>query len=908
MRDFVSHVRGQLPERARFARDRDEIVHELAAELEARYTAAMKSGASDEEAWAEVIAQVPSWPALARDLAPANEPAAADPGWLTTLWSFERLFHECRHGIRVLLRDRGFTITVMITLAICLGGHAAILSAIDTFLMRPLRVSDPQRVLLMANQYPRAEPGWQVRSASPDYIDRLQRVTVFEEQALYNGYQGTLEIGGMATRLPGMIVTPSFFRLLRVTPAQGRLFTEEEGTSGNDARVMLSDGLARDLFGGDTAAVGRTIRLNGREFLVVGVVPRDFSFPGFEARFWLPLALSDDQRSDARRHRNGWFNIGRLRPGATIEQARAQLKAVDAINFERMPARLRSLLADTGFYTGVRPLPEVIASDLRRPIALLWIAAVVVVAIGLVNVANLALVRSRVRANEIATRLALGATRLDVVGQLTIEGFFVGIGGAVAGLALARGLTSIASTGGPLTDLNITAPAAALTMAIGAIAGSIVGIVLASPAFTSTIDPMLRQRSRTGSHDRAFHTWRRGLVVVQVACSFVLAAASFVLWASLDNLLAVDPGFSIAHVVTGSISLPAEHYSEADTRALVNRSLEDIRALPGVEAAGATTTIPLGNISQTGVVVAEGYVTKPGEAPVGVVRSLVTPGYFEAVGTPLIIGRYFDERDDRPDAKNVVVDEAVAKRLWPGSSAVGRRMYWPSDPSHLSKIDRNTSWLTVIGVVRMARLSGLAMDAPASGTVGTYYEPYASAASRNVGFVIRTTGDPAAIVPSVRATLSRIDREVALFEVRTMEERRTLALVPRATTMRVSALLAITALLLSAIGLYGVLAYVVSQRAREFGIRLALGSTSQAIVGMIFREGFTLTAIGILMGATGSVAFAHLLSSQLYGITTSNPWMLSAVAVSVSAVVAVACVIPARRAVRVNLVRALGAT
>jgi putative ABC transport system permease protein len=907
MRDFVSHVRAHLPDRARLGKDYDEIVHELAAELEARYAAAVKRGATDEDAWAEVIAQVPSWPALARALSPGEDQRAASAAWRPTLWSVERWLTECRRGIRMLLRDRAFTVTAMITLTICLGGHAAILSAIDTLVMRPLRVPEPQRVLLMANQYPRAESRWQVLSSTPDYGDRLHRVTVFEEQALYNGFQGTIDVAGVATRLPAMIVTPSFFRVLRVAPAHGRLFTEDEGASGHDTRVMLSNGLWHDLFGGDPNAVGRTIRLNGREFTVVGILPQDFSFPGFEARFWVPLALTDDQRADAARYRNGWFNIGRLKPGATIEQAQEQLKAVDAANIERMPARLRTLLAETGFYTGVRPLPEVLARDVRRPMTLLWIAAIAVLAIGLVNVGNLALVRSRVRSNELGTRLALGASRIDVVGQLMIEGVFVGLGGAAMGLALGRWLTSIVSAGGSTTHLEINAAVAGLTLAIGVAGGSIVGVVLASPAFGSRIDSMLRQRSRAGSHDRAFQTTRRVLIVLQVACSFVLVAGSLALWASLRNLLSVDPGFSTAHVVTGTVSLPQARYTAADARGFVNRSLESIRALPGVAAAGVTTIIPLGNISQTGVVVAEGYVPKAGETPVGVVRSLVTPGYFEAVGTGLISGRYFDERDNRPDARTVIIDEGVANRFWPHGDAVGRRMYWPTDPRHLSKIDENTPWLTVIGIARTARLSGPPMDAPASGTVGTYYEPYAASASRDVSFVIRTTGDPGAIVPSVRTTLARIDGELPLFDVRTMEERRELALIPRTTTMRVSALFAMTAVFLSAIGLYGVLAYLVTQRTQEFGIRLALGSSPRAIVGMIFREGFTLTGVGIVMGVTGSAVFGKAISSQLYGISASNPWMLSAVGVALCTVVALACVVPARRAVGVNLVRALGA-
>jgi predicted permease len=912
MRDFVAHVRHHLPRNNASLRQYEEVVDELASELEARYTTLIQRGASDEDAWREVQAQVPSWPALAEDLAAVSSGAGAATRlpWLRRLLTVELWKRELDYGVRVLGSDRGFTATAIVTLAVCLGGHAAIVAAVNAMLLHPLRVPEPDRVLLMANQYPLVEARRGTRSSSPDYGDRLQYVTVFEEQALYNVSAATIEAGGVPTRLRGMVATPSLFRLLRVSPAHGRIFTDDEGQPDNETRVILTDGLWRELYGADPTVIGRTVRMSGREFTIVGILPRDFSFGDPDARFWIPLALTARQRSDEARHRNGLYSIGRLKPEATIEQVRDQLKALDAANFERMPPRLQSILGTTGFFTGVEPLQDALVRDVRGPLSLLWGAALAVFIIGVGNLATIALARSRARLDEMGTRLALGASRVDLVRQLLVEGLLIGTAGAAGALVLAAWMLSAVRLALPGTaQLGIDGEVAGITFALAMLAGVLVAIVSASPLYTIALGTMLHESLRGGrARSRAVRTTWRTLVVAQMAGSFVLLMGSALLWVSVGNLLAVDPGFRTDHVLSGAMSLSGPRYAaDAAARAFMNRSLESIRQLPGVAAAGATTIVPMTSGGQSGVVIAEGYVPRQGEPVVSGVRSVVTPGYFEAVGTPLVRGRYFDASDETPDSRHVVVDERLARRFWPDGDAVGRRMFCPLDATQLSKIDANTPWLTVVGVVRTARLRGPETEETMLGTSGTYYLPYAAAAPRDVGYVIRSDREWTSVVRDVRSALARIDPEIPLFDIRTLSERTELALSARTNTMRLAMLFAAVGLFLSGLGLYGMLAYLVTQRRREIGVRMAVGSAPRAIVGLILREGLLLAMLGIAVGAALSLAFGRLLASHLFGITPADPRVMLAMAVMLNAVAASACIIPARRAAQIDVMRVLSA-
>jgi predicted permease len=905
MRDFAGYVRRNLP-RGEVPDDRyDDVIEELASELEARYVALQRRGVSDDDAWQAVVAQVPSWSALAHDLTTARTaPTDATPGArLRRLLSPDLWTRELAFAVRMLRKHHGFAATAIITLTVCLGGHAAILAAANALLFHPLQVPEPERVLLMANQYPRVEARRSPRSAPPDYADRLQYVTALEEQALYNFTAATIDSGGMATRMSGMVATPSLFRLLRVNPTHGRSFTDDEGTPGNDARVILTDGLWRELFGADPVAIGRTLRLNGRDCTIVGILPRNFSFGDPDARFWIPLVLTERERSDEARHRNGWFSIGRLKPGATIEQVRDQLKALDAANFQHMPARLQAIVIQTGFYTGVEPLEDALVRDVRGPLRLLWAAAFAVLVIGVGNLAALALARSRGRLGDLGTRLALGASRWDIVRHLLAESLVIAAVGGAGAVTLGAWLLSVVRVTLPGTaQLQIDVATGAMTCALAVLAAIVMTIASSSPVYTVKLGTMLHEAVRSDTRGRAVRTAWRALVVVQMTCSFMLLVGSTVLWMSIRNLVAVDLGFRTDNILTAIVSLPATRYADADARAFLNRSLESISHLAGVAAAGATTIVPLTRSGSTGLVVAEGYVPSPGELPASGLRSVVSPGYFEAVGATLVRGRYFDHREDDPSSRSIVIDERLARRFWPNGDAVGRRMFCPINTTQLAMNDPNTPWLTIVGVVRSARLNGPTVERDIA---GTYYLPSATAPPRDFGYVIRTHGDATSIVRDVRSAVAQFDRELPVFDIHTISERTDLALSSRTNTMRLAMLFAAVGLFLSSLGLYGMVTYVVTQRTREIGVRLALGSLPREIIALVLREGLWLAMAGVALGAAGSVALGRLMASQLYGITPSDPRVLVVMTATLAAVATLACVIPARRAAHIDVMRTL---
>jgi len=539
---------------------------------------------------------------------------------------------------------------------------------------------------------------------------------------------------------------------------------------------------------------------------------------------------------------------------------------------------------------------------------MLWGASIVVLVIGLGNLGNLAFARSRTRLAELGTRLAIGAGRLDVMRQQLVEGLLIGGAGAGAALAVGVGILSTLRRRELITNtaIQIDLTVVGSSIALGVVAGVIVGLVSASPLFTMRLSSILHTGTRSRTGGRAVRATRRTLVVAQMACSFLLLVGAGLLWVSVRNLLNVNYGFAIDNVITGGVNLPQPRYAaDEDARSLVNRSLDSIRGVPGVVAAGATTVVPLRGFYQSGIIIAEGYVPKPGEPAVAAVRALVTPGYFEAAGTALVRGRYFDDRDTDESTRSVVIDESLAQRFWRNEDPIGRRVFRPSNAKELESTGPDTPWLTVVGVVRDAQLRGpLVTD---YGTNGTFYQPYAVTAPRDFGYVVRTAGDPTALVGEIRSALAQIDRELPLFDIRTMSERSELAVVSRTSTMQLATLFAAVAVFLSAIGLYGVLAYLVTQRSREIGVRLAVGSAPREIVALVLREGLGLAVSGVLLGVVAALTLGRLMASQLYGIAPANPWVMLLMTIMLTAIAAVACIVPARRAASVDVMKTLSA-
>jgi predicted permease len=810
---------------------------------------------------------------------------------------------DLRVAFRLLSKDKAFTITAALTLAICIGANTALFTVVDHVLLRPLGVPESDRVLLVYNSYPKAGVE-HAGAAVPDYYDRLRDMTVFEEQALFNTRDPSLDLNGTPERIHVMRVTPSFFRLTRVAPRIGRGFVDEEGEVGKNRAVVLSDALWQSLFGGRDA-LGRDVRIDGEPYTVVGVMPPDFVFIDSRVQAWLPLAFTDAQKTE--RHSNNSAYLGRLKPGATLAQAQAQIDALTAANLERFP-ETRQLLIDAGFHVVALRLQDDLVRDVRSTLYLLWGGALFVLLIGSVNVASLVLVRSRARLKELAMRMALGARPLRIVRQLVTEHVMLtmvsAIGGLLVGYLAMRLLGTLNFEDLPRgAEIRMDGIVIAYTLGVSALVGVLLGAIPVMAGLPADLSRILREEGRTGTSGRGARTLRRALVVTQVAVAFVLLIGAGLLFASFRRVLMIDPGFAPDGVLTASINLPRARYAEdAAVRSFTDEALRVLRSIPGVAGAGATTAIPFAGNFDMSVIFAEGYQMRPGESLIAPYAATVTPGYFEAMRIRLVRGRFFDQRDTADSNKTIIVDERLAHRFWPGTDPVGRRMYSTNDGPDPTAITKDTQWFTVVGVVGETKLRGLVEGV---GDVGAYYFPQAQRAERGLTFAVRTTVPPASIANAVRGDIARLDRELPVFDVQTMRERTDRSLMTRRTPMLLGMAFGGVALFLSAIGIYGVLAYLVTQRTREIGIRIALGSSTNAVFQLVLREGLLLIAAGFALGAAGAAALGRSLESQLFGVRPSDPLVLSLAVVTLAIVAFAACALPARRATRIDPIVAL---
>lgn len=814
-------------------------------------------------------------------------------------------FRNLRHAVRSLMGDKGFTVTVVLTIAVCIAANTATFAVVNSVLLRPLPVPEAGSILLMANRYPRAGADIGYNSASGDYYDRLRDVHVFSEQALFRTNGQTLQMQSTPERVTGMLATPSLFRLLRVSPAYGRAFSDAEGEPGADHKTILSDGLSRQLFASPEAALGRDIRIGGQPYTVVGVMPAGFNFIDPEVRLWAPAAFTPAQREV--RHSNNWQSIGRLKPGATLQQAQSQVDALNRANLDRFPS-FKDLLLNAGFHTVAMPLGDMLVKEIRGALYLLWGGAAFVLLIGVVNVANLVLARTTVRRKELAIRLALGAGAGRLIRQLVTESILVAVAGGAIGAALGTGLLAALAHSGIETlpragEIRVDTMVVLSMLVTAALVGIAIGLIPSVQVMRSRVNDVLREESRSGTGGRRARRVRQVLVVAQVGLAFVLLAGAGLVLASFRQLLHVDPGFDVKGVVTAATSVPQSLYAKnADAIALMDRALDAIRAIPGVTAAGATTTIPWGGNHSDSVILAEGYVMKPGESVISPEQVTVTPGYFEAMHIAMVAGRAFDRRDNESAPGAILVDERLARHFWPGQNPIGRRMHFPQDIRDLLKTDEHTRWFSVVGVVRPVHTA----DVEGSGNpVGAYYLPYAQNVQRGYALAIKTTGDTGPILRAVRTRFAAIAPSLALFDVHTMEERGDLALASRRASLTLAMFFGCLALFLSGVGIYGVLAYLVTQRQREIGIRAALGCTAGGVVKLVVGEAAWLLGAGLLVGAAGSVALRSVVAGQLYGVKPLDPLVMSAVVLTLAVVGLAACALPARRATRVDPVTAL---
>ena len=810
-----------------------------------------------------------------------------------------------KHAARSLWHDKTFALTVVLTFAVCIAANAALFAIVNSVILRPLPIADANSILLLSNEYPKAGAINGNAASSGDYFDRMQEVPAFESHALFQSRSQTIELNGAPEQVTGMLVTPSWFRLLRVTPELGRPFNDAEGEIGSEQKVVLSYGLWQQLYGGDKSAIGRDLRISGKPYQIVGVMPRAFTFINPHVRMWMPAAFTGEEKKV--HHSNNWTNIGRLKPGATLQQVQAQVNALNAENMDRMP-EFKEILINAGFHTDVKPLQDLLTAGIKSTLYLLWGGALLVLLIGGLNIANLAMARLARRRKEMATRMALGAGHAQLMRQLLLENLGLALVGGLAGVGLGAillktlnivGLEHLPRAG----EVRMDATVVLVSLGLSVAAGLFVALFLLLSVSRISINDALHEDSRTGTTGKQTRGVRQLLVAAQIGFAFSLLVGAGLLLASFRMLLHVDPGFKPDGVVTATVTLPRAKYpDDKQVRDFMNRALLALRAIPGVVRAGSAETVPLGDDHNDSVILAEGYQMKPGESLVSPLNISISPGYFESMGILMARGRAFDDRDNETGPRVVIVDETLAQHFWPNQDPIGHRMYSPSDPKDLMKVDEHTQWLTVVGVARSVRYEN--MDGSGA-PFGAYYFPMAQSPSHGFKFVAKSSVDSNSIVRELRSQVAAIDRDVAVFDVHSMNERIDLSLSSRKTSMVLANAFGGVALFLASLGIYGVLAYVVAQRTREMGIRVALGSTRSAILGLVLREGFKLVAIGLVLGMIGAVSLQKAVANEIYGVKPLDPLVLASVMGVLAAVALAACAIPARRATRVDPIVAL---
>jgi predicted permease len=810
------------------------------------------------------------------------------------------LLNDFKYGVRSVRKDWRFAAMVVLTLAICIGANTALFTIVNSVLLQPLPVPGADSIILMSNKYPKAGIGEKNMSGAADYYDRLRAVTSLQDQAMFKRTALTLNEHGSAERIPGMLATPSLFRLLQVPPSLGRAFTDGEGDVGADPKVILSYALWQKLFAGDPAVLGREIRLNDRPYQIVGVMPRGFLFFDPEVRFWIPLAFTADQKTW--RHNNNWYNVGRLKPGATVQSVQGQLDALNAANLE-LSGPLKPLLISVGFYTKAAPLKDSMVKDIKSTLFLLWGGAAFVLLIGALNIANLALARASGRTKEFATRLALGASQAQIARQLIVENVVIallgGAGGLLLGMNALEALSQIGLDRFPrAAEVHVSSVVIVFALGVSVLTGVVIALVPLAGIFKTNLTTALRESSRTGTSGRRSRGMRQVLAVAQIGIAFVLLAGAGLLLASFRRLLEVDPGFKTEGVLTGSTNAPRARYADdASLRSLMNRSLAAIRSIPGVGAAGASTTIPWSGDTSDGVILPEGHVMKPGGSVVSPLRLLITPQYMEAMHIPLLRGRYLRESDNETAPPVAIVDQRLARKFWPNQDAIGRRMYVPQNRSEFERTDEHTRWITVVGVVPSTRIEDLAGG---GNQAGAYYFAYAQGPDPSFTFAVRASMDLSNVARAVRNAVAQVDPTLALFNVSSMEQRKELSLSSRRASMSLALAFGGLALFLSAIGIYSVLSYLLGQRRREIGIRLAVGSSPAGIFQLFLREGMLLIGCGLALGLVGSAALRKAVENQIYGVQPLDPIVLGMVIVLLGGVALVACLRPAQLATRVD--------
>lgn len=817
----------------------------------------------------------------------------------------ESLLQDLKYGLKLLWKEKGFTVTALLTLAVCIGANSTIFSVINSVILRPLPYEDSGRLVMTFNSYPGAGVGDFGAVGGGDYFFRRDGIEAFAECGLFQNAGNTLGDESGTEQVASVNVTPSFLPMLGVEPAMGRHFTEEEMDPGNHLKTIITHGFWQDRFSGAPDILDQELRIDGRNYTIVGVLPADFQlWNRRDTRFFLPIAFPEEARGLQSLHSNNFQMIARLAPGATIEQAVSHLEVLNAALTEQSPIpNAIQLLEDAGFHTQVHNLQRFLVRDIRDSFYMLWTGVFLVLLIGCVNIANLLFTRSNVRMGELATRFALGADRKRLTRQLISEsvllsviGGALGIGVAVLGLKL---LTVLGADQVPRgADIGLDGSVLLFTLLLAIAAGVLFGAIPLFRIFKLDLSSVFRQEGRTITGGKRASLLRNTLVVLQVAVAFVLLIGASLLFSSFRQVLKVDPGFDPESILTGYISLPGSRYEDAAARRqFIDQLLSEVRTLPGVTEAAIITGLPFTGNNSSSVIMPEGYQPQPGESVLAPATMWAGPEYFRTMGIPLIEGRYFEEADTEGTEQVLVIDEWLANRYWPDSSPVGQRMF-TGVPG--MEADESMFW-RVIGVVGEVKQNELTADE----TTGAYYFTYRQAPRGFFSLVTRTGVEPASLTGAVRQTITDLDVELPFFSIETMEGLISNSLQARRSPMILLVVFAGVALFLAAVGIYGILAYSVNQRTRELGIMLALGSSAQRVFRNVVLQGLGTIGIGLVLGVSGSLYLVRFIRTLLYGISPVYPTAYIYVCALLVAVAFLACSVPARRATQIDPVKTL---
>lgn len=803
------------------------------------------------------------------------------------------LLQDLKYGARVLRKSPGFTIVAVVVLALGIGANTAIFSVVNAVLLRPLPFGNPDRLVHVWHvPPPESFPGISRFSVSAaNYIDWKAQNDVFQDMAIFSGSSMNLTGGGKPEFVQAATVSADFFKVLGVQPMLGHTFVPGEDVLGQDHEVILTYAFWQSRFGGDRGVVGRQITLNDEPYTVVGVMDRSFTYPDWEQKIWKPLAWTPKEAQVRGEHHS--IVIARLKPGVDLKHAQAEMTAISDRLAQQYPAD------DKDWGALVSPLQEDLVGDVRPALLVLLGAVAFVLLIACANVANLLLAKAMARSREIAIRTALGASRIRLIRQLLFETIILALAGGAAGLIVAHfGITLItrflAHQLPTSTDLSLNSFILAFAFVLSLITGLLAGIVPALRLSKSNVNETLKQGlGRMG--DTGGNRTRAVLVVSEVALSLMLLAGAGLMVRSLWNLRRANPGFDSGNVLTLSLPIPGTRYkSPHEEINFWNRFLERVRALPGVESAGAVDDLPLQGGSHQPIQIEGRPVVQMSEQPEVDVR-VISTGYLRAMHIPVIHGRDFNDSDTADRPKAILVSESMAKRFWPGEDAVGKRLSLTFSSSEMREI---------VGVVGDVKMDGLDQTEPSS----ALYTPLAQLSapaqadwhSFGLDVAVRTSTPPANVASAVTNLVHEFDPEQAVLHVQTMDEFLSESISPQRLNMLLLATFAGLALLLAAMGIYSVLSYSVRRRVREIGIRMALGAQVRDVLRLVIFDGMKPALIGLGIGLVGALLLGRVLAKLVFGVKTTDPLTFISVSVLLALVALLATVIPAYRATLVD--------